>query len=291
MNDFSNIITLPLSAMEHGEGPVWDDETQLMYWVDLMKGLWYQYNPATEEFKVQDCKQPVGVVSINKSHGFLYGLANGFATSDSMNTLPENVWPLDTSVNKVRFNDGATSPHGIFYAGTMLYDGSAPVGSLYRINRDLQVEVMDTDLFVPNGMGWSLDSNTFYMVDSGQHCIFSYDYDAKFGDLSNRKVFKQFADDENPDGMCIDAEGNFWVAMWEGWRIEVLNPTGECVNKVEMPVSHPTSCCFGGKNFEDLYITTSQIALSDYQKAEQPLAGNTLLIKNAGNGRPEPKFG
>ncbi len=235
--------------------------------------------------------EAVGVVSIRENGGFLYGLRNGFGISDAITSKVRLIERIEANGSRVRFNDGATAPCGRFYAGTMQDDGSAAVGKLYRIDSDLKVTVMDENLYVPNGMGWSLDERTFYMIDTGQHCIFSYDYDRATGDLSNRKIFKQFDDQTNPDGMCIDAYGNFWIAMWDGSRLEVIDAKGDFVKKINLPFTHPTSCCFGGANLEDLYITTSQLVLTPEQKTEQPLAGKTLVIHHAGKGRLEPRFG
>lgn len=290
INETSKIISLSVPVMEHGEGPVWDERNQLIHWVDLLKGEWHQYDPATRSHHQQDCGEAVGVVSLRENGGFLYGLRSGFGISDAITSEVSVFEKIDDNEPNVRFNDGATAPCGRFYAGTMQDDGAAPVGKLYRVDHDLKVTVMDENLYVPNGMGWSLDGRTFYMIDTGQHCIFAYDYDEKTGDLSDRRVFKQFLDDVNPDGMCIDAEGNFWIAIWGGSRIEVLDKYGVFEKKIDLPFTHPTSCCFGGANLEDLYITTSQLVLTPNQKEDQPLAGETLVIYQAGKGRLEPRF-
>lgn len=290
MTEELEIIPLPVAAMEHGEGPIWDDKRRLVYWVDLLKGILHQYDPTSKEDITQNCGEALGVVSIREQEGLIYGLRSGFAKSKSIQDHLEVVQLLEENGSNVRFNDGATAPCGRFYAGTMQDDGAKSIGKLYCVDTDLTVTVMDENLYVPNGMGWSLDERTFFMIDTGQHCIFSYRYNRNTGELSDKKIFKQFEEDVHPDGMCIDANGNFWIAMWEGSRIEVLDHRGDFLRKIDLPVTHPTSCCFGGSTLEDLYITTSQLMLTPEQKAEQPLAGKTLFIYNAGQGKIEPRF-
>ena len=34
-----------------GEGPLWDDESQLLYWADIRSGRIFEYNPTTIENK------------------------------------------------------------------------------------------------------------------------------------------------------------------------------------------------------------------------------------------------
>lgn len=59
--------------------------------------------------------------------------------------------------------------------------------------------------------------------------------------------------------MCVDIDGNIWVAEYGGKRICKWNPdTGEQVIEIPMPVSNITSCCIAGPDKNYLFITTAQ---------------------------------
>ena len=60
---------------------------------------------------------------------------------------------------------------------------------------------------------------------------------------------------------------------------------------IELPVTQPTSCAFGGKNLDVLYITTARQNLTEAQLRTQPLAGGLFAVLPGTQGLPEPKFG
>jgi len=43
-----------------GEGPIWDDDQQVLYWVDILSNKLYAYDPATGQNKAYDVGQHVG---------------------------------------------------------------------------------------------------------------------------------------------------------------------------------------------------------------------------------------
>lgn len=58
--------------------------------------------------------------------------------------------------------------------------------------------------------------------------------------------------------MTLDADGNLWVAFWDGWAVHCLSPEGEVLASVELPVPRVTSCAFGGPDGRTLYITSAR---------------------------------
>ena len=184
----------------------------------------------------------------------------------------------------------AVDPRGRFFAGTMDYKEHRPVACLYGLNTDHSIKILESDLTITNGMGWSPDRKYFFMIDTPTHCIFRYKYDEETGLISERKIYKQFESDVFPDGMTIDAQGHFWVAIWGGHRIVHLNENGIEEEHIPLPVPHVTSCCFGGPDLQTLFITTSQIALNEQQKSEYPQAGRIFAVKTGHRGMPEPRY-
>jgi sugar lactone lactonase YvrE len=158
------------------------------------------------------------------------------------------------------------------------------LGSVYALHQDLSVEKKIEQVSISNGMAWSLDNKTFYFIDSPTLRVLSYQYDPNTGAISDKKVIISFDVSEGyPDGMTIDEEGMLWIAHWGGWKVARWNPiTGEKLLQIDLPVSQVTSCTFGGENFEDLYITSASIRLTEEQMNKEPLAGSLFVIRNCG---------
>ena len=188
-----------------------------------------------------------------------------------------------------RFNDGRIDRKGRFWAGTMTAEGAT--SSLYRLDPDLTVHRMETGITISNGLGWSLDGHLMYFTDSLRRTIFVYDFDLESGDISNKREFYQLSDEPGvPDGLSIDREGFIWSAIYNGWKLIRIDPQGNLISTIQMPVSRPSSCAFGGTDFNDLYITTISEGLSEGEKKQEPLAGDLFVVEMEVAGFPESVF-
>src|SRR5262249_18699522 len=178
-----------------------------------------------------------------------------------------------------------------FWAGTMALDERRGAGSLYRLDPDGRVHTMVTDVTVSNGIDWSLDGSRMYYVDSGARSIDVFDFDAASRRLSDRRPLVRIERESGfPDGLTVDAEGGIWLALWRGSAIHRYTPDGQLDTVVRLPVTHATSCAFGGPDLADLYISSATIALSEAERAQQPLAGHVLRVRPGVKGRPAHKF-
>ena len=64
-----------------------------------------------------------------------------------------------------------------------------------------------------------------YFIDTPTREIAVFDYDDATGAISNRRVAVRFPDGHGwPDGMAIDAEGQLWVAEWDGGCVPAGTP-------------------------------------------------------------------
>jgi sugar lactone lactonase YvrE len=59
---------------------------------------------------------------------------------------------------------------------------------------------------------------------------------------------------------------------------------------IELPVSNPTCCCFGGAGLDTLYITSAAQNLSASSLQKQPLAGSVFAVRPGVVGLPEAIF-
>jgi sugar lactone lactonase YvrE len=274
-----------------GEGPLWDPEEQVLYWVDIQGHVFYRFHPGTGMHEVFTVGLPVGALAIRASGGFVMATRRGFALWNQHMTF---IADPEADIPTNRFNDGAVDCAGRFWAGTMSErtgQSNAPEGSLYRLDSDLSVHTMDTGFAISNGIGWSPDNSTMYVTDSPRQVIYAYDFDPATGAIDHKRPFISTPEEEGmPDGLAIDSEGGIWSARWEGWKIIRYDPTGKKEREIQLPVQYPTSCAFGGKNMDELYITSAWVELSQEQREQQPFAGDLFRVKMDITGLRQAKF-
>ncbi len=271
-----------------GEGPMWDVDTGMFYWVDINQHCFHSLNPLTNEHQRYEIGQPVGTVVLRQQGGFLLALRDGFAFYDAATNQLEMIIDPESDKPESRFNDGAVDRQGRFWAGTM---GKGDGGVLYRLDADLSLHTMQSGVTTSNGLGWSPDQKTLYYCDSGPRTIYQYDYDAASGAIENRRVFVQIeAGEGSPDGLTVDTEGFIWSARWDGWKIARFDPDGKLEREIPIPAARVTSCVFGGPDLTELYITSARTGFSDEQLKEQPLAGGVFRLQTDVKGIAEPKF-
>ncbi len=277
---------------QHGEGPVWCTETQTLYSVDILKGDYYKYNFLTDKVSSFNVGQPLGVLALTNTNELVMGLRDGigFWNEDKQQLSIPPELKLHTSNSDLRFNDGAIDPAGRFLAGTMTFKGDKPLGKLYQLDKNKKLSVLKESMYIPNGMDWSLNGSLFYLTDTVRLTIYLYDYDVENGTIHNERNFIQFEKGEYPDGMCMDKEENFWITIWGKGKIKRFNKKGKLIDKILLPVPHPTSCCFGGEKMNLLFVTSSQLELNAAQRKEYPLAGNVFILETDTEGQVQRKY-
>ena len=130
-----------------------------------------------------------------------------------------------------------------------------------------------------------------YYADTRQETIWTFDFRAEDGTLSNRRVFATTHDlPGRPDGGCVDAEGFYWSANVDGWQMVRFAPDGSVDRTVKLPVQKPTMPAFGGDNLEIMYITSIGAGGSTPLQPGQPQAGSIFACEPGVGGLPEPKF-
>ncbi|MDX1639956.1 MAG: SMP-30/gluconolactonase/LRE family protein [Balneolaceae bacterium] len=274
------------------ECPVWDDEHQLLYWVDIEGGKVYRYNPATSKNEAFDIGEHVGSIALRKQGGLVMALKTGFAFYELEKQTLTHIADPESHLPNHRFNDGKCDPNGRFWAGTLSYDQQEGVGSLYCLNSNLSVDTKLRRLTIPNGMAWNDAGDTFYFIDSPDRTIYSFDFDQKTGTLQNRTEIFRLNDRKGlPDGMTIDREGKLWVAIYDGFGVIRVDPeTGDILHQIELPVPQVTSCTFGGPEFDELYITSAREHMTDEDVEKHPLSGSIFRARVPSAGTPVNRF-
>jgi sugar lactone lactonase YvrE len=190
-----------------------------------------------------------------------------------------------------RFNDGKCDRRGRLFAGTMDNAEVECTGTLYRLDPDLSVHVMCTNVHLSNGLGWSPDDRVLYYTDSLRRTIWAYDYDLETGAIAKRRTFARVPDDAGvPDGLCVDAEGFVWSAHWGGWRLTRYAPDGRIERVVEMPVPQPSCPAFGGRDLDVLYVSSAAIGMTPADVARAPDGGGLFALDVGVRGLPVNRF-
>lgn len=275
-----------------GEGPLWHPVEGRLYWVDIVNHDIYLSNKDLTAFSRIHFDTPVGAFGFQKLGGFVLATGQGFAFWGGGKTDLEVVWNPLPARNGVRLNDGKVDPAGRFWAGSM--DTEQRQGALYRLDPDGSQHTLLNHIGISNGLGWSPDRKTMYYTDSLQYTIFQFDFDLESGQISNQRPFVLLPKDDReivPDGLCVDAEGCVWSAQWNGWQIVRFSPAGDPLLKVEVPAQRVTSCCFGGRDLDQLFITTARVDLTDEELSKQPLAGNIFTCQTDTRGQQVNFFG
>lgn len=275
-----------------GEGPVWDESEQKLYWVDILSGKIFRYDPRRNSNEVFEIGEHVGAVALREKGGLVMAMKTGFAFFDPDKDQIRRITDPESEQPDHRFNDGKCDPAGRFWAGTLSYGLEEGSGNLYLLNGDLSVEHKLDGLTIPNGMAWNRERNKFYLIDSVAGSIFSYGYDDAGATLSNREVLRSFDKQEGaPDGMCIDREGQLWVALYDGGKvIRVDADEGTTLYEIHLPVPKPTSCTFGGPGLSELFITTAREYMTEEDIRTYPLSGSLFKAKVPVKGLAPDRF-
>ena len=288
---FTDITALPVAPSLLGESPLWHAHEQVLYWVDIPGLQLNRFNPATgrhDEWHFPS--EPACCVPL-LGGGLLLAMRDGLWRFDPATGQRHRVAKPPYDPAHQRFNDGKADAQGRFWVGT-LDDRRLPEAALYRLAGGELVRVAE-GITVSNGLAFSPDGRTLYWADTKAHVVQAFDIDGHDGSLSRRRVFQQFSprtDDQagdptlaayggRPDGAAVDAEGAYWVAMFEGQRLLRFAPTGALLAELPLPVRCPTMPCFGGADLKTLYITTARDKRPAAELAAQPLAGCVLQLR------------
>ena len=274
----------------NAEGPVWDETTGTLYFIDVEAGKIFSYKD--EKLTCWEAGEQIGCAVLREKGGMIAALKSGLYEVDFPDGEKHFLADPESDIPGNRFNDGKVDPAGRLLAGTMALSskaGDPPTGALYCLDTDGKVSKLIPDVYLSNGLAWSADGGTLYFADTTAQTITRYAYDLTSGTVSDPKVVIRVPNEiGHPDGMTIDEEGKLWIALWGGGALTRWDPeTGDMLEKYELPALNVSSCCFGGENMDTLFITT---ASQDTDMSRYPLAGNVFSMKPGVKGAVSYKY-
>ena len=278
-----------------GESPLWHPAEQVLYWCDIPGHKLNRFDPVSGAHREWAFDTDVACCAPLQDGGLLLALRSGLVRFDPSTGESTALAKAPYDLAQERFNDGKADPQGRFWVGTIYEPRDPPRAALYRYSEG-RLTKMASDITVSNGLAWSPDARTLYWADTKAHRIDALDFDVGDGSVSRRRVFTQFparAPDQSlasyggrPDGAAVDAEGGYWVAMFEGARLLRFAPDGTLTRDLLLPVRCPTMPCFGGRDLKTLYVTTSREKRPADELAREPLAGCVLHLQVEVPGLP-----
>lgn len=225
--------------------------------------------------------QMIGTVVPAESGNLIIALEKGFYQFNPATGSKQFIANPEQDIYGNRFNDGKCDPAGRFWAGTMSLNGESKAGALYRLDPDSSVHKMIDNVSVSNGIVWSTDHRRMYYIDTPTHEVVVWEYNNETGEISNPQTAIKIPEGMGfPDGMTIDAEGNLWIALWNGSAVGCWNPeSGELLRTIDVPAKNVTSCAFGDKDLGTLYITTARIGTREEELEKFPHAGGLFKVR------------
>ena len=261
------------------EGPVWSDRDGCLYYVDIPSFRVNQYWPSSKRHRSWTFDTYVGSLAECQSGGLILALGRRIVWFDperGLASLRELV-VLDQDRPNNRLNDGKTDPWGRFWVGSMRVDEGAPDGRLWCVLPDGHAKSVRDGIVCSNGLAFDRAHSRMYFADSPTGQIEMSDLDAAHEPGPFRPFAK--AGKGSPDGNCTDAQGFLWNAEWGGHRICRYAPDGSLERVLEMPVSRPSCCTFGGAQHRTLFVTSAQYNMTDDEKRQDPSAGALFSIE------------
>jgi L-arabinonolactonase len=283
------ITRLPLPRCSVGEGPVWDEAEQALYYIDILERRVMRWDPASGDQRHWDVPDLIGSMALRHGGGAIVALGSGIHALDFASGEVEPLALLDPPSPDVQLADGKVDRAGRFVFGTSHRQAKEPIGGLYALSNG-KIDQLDAGITLGNGPCFSPDDRTLYHADSMRHLIYAYDYDLATGAATRRReFFDSSAYGPIPDGATIDAAGDMWLAVCEGGVVLRLSPTGEVKKAIEMPTRLPASCMFFGPELDRLFVPSIDPSFLGREPAEAD--GWCYEIHGLGvRGLPEPRY-
>jgi sugar lactone lactonase YvrE len=280
-------------SCELGEGPVYDDRRQALWYCDIVRRLLIRYALADKATRSWSFDTEVGSLGLARSGRVVVALRHEVGLFDPDSGDWRRIAEIEAGRSETRANDGKVGPDGAFWVGTMDDRDVAvkePIGALYRVTKAGAEKKID-GVIVSNGLAFSPDGTAMFHSDSRGKWIDRWAFDAKSGSISGRRRIANLDDETGrPDGGATDAEGCYWSAGVSAARLNRFSPEGELLASFPVPVGAPTMPCFGGPGLKTLFVTSLRAGRAPELLTKYPLTGTLIAARSNVAGSPVARF-
>ena len=279
-----------------GEALLWSDDEGAIYWTDVNRFLVHRMVLATSAVESWLFDEPCVALSLTSRAGtLLLAVGSRLLLWQPAGDVRDDYGFALASAPGARLNEGQSGPGGEFWVGSMgnnvgpdgeTRDFAGAPGELFRIIDGAPPQRFRSGLQIANTLCFSPDRRTLYFGDSLQNIVWRHDYDAATRTISGETPFFAGFDRGVPDGSAVDCDGFLWNARFGGGCLVRVAPDGSIDRLVELPISNPTTCAFGGADLRTLFITSASIHLSRPER----LAGSVFALEAPVPGMPAFAF-
>ena len=268
-----------------GEGTLWIKEQSSIYFVDIKKQKIHILNIKTKKKKIIKIDKQIGFLAHIKEYIFILGLQGELRIMDLSSKKIIKSIQIEKKLTKNRINDGKTDLKGRLWFGTMdSFERSINTGSLYCLDKNLKLKKIDKHYLITNGPAF-IDENNFYHTDSRKKTIYKIKINKKLK-IIKKKIFIKFdSEDGSPDGMTLDCNQNLWVCHFHAAIISVFNKKGKKIHKINFPAKNITNCTFGGKNNNELFVSSATKSMSKDDFKKYRYSGALFSVKTNMKGK------
>lgn len=262
---------------ELGEGPVWDDARQRVWWVDSEAGEVFRGCLDGDRLEVEwqrSMGEKVGCVTPAEDGGLLVAGEREVHVFDADGEHRGSIRLIPDDVDS-RLNDGTVDPAGRFLVGSIRCDDRAEQECVWSIDADRSVRTVLTGVTVSNGIGFSPDGTTMYHVETRPGAVRAFDYDVELGTASGQRTLLDCGG--TPDGLAVDAEGRLWIAFFGEGAVRCLTTDGDVVDEVRLTAPNVTCPEFVGAARDRLLIASARFRMTADALAEWPMSGGLFV--------------
>lgn len=261
-----NIVKV-FEGCEWAEGPIYLKEKNIVVWSDIPNNRMLYYDLKND--KTGTYRHPSNFSNGNSVdlEGFMITAEHG-RRAVSRTDQNGNVDIITNQVDGKKYNspndlicksDGSiwfTDPQYGIMSNHEGYESRSETiyNGVYMIDKMNIVTLLTSEIDAPNGIAFSPDEKIVYITDTGSTGnIFSYDI--VDNSIENKRVFATPRPGK-PDGIKVDVNGNLFSSAWDG--IQIYSPKGELIAKIQIPEQRTANLCFGGENFDELFIASDK---------------------------------
>ena len=277
-----------------GESPIWHDTKKNFIWLDYLKGELFFFDPYEKNLIIKqlELETPLGGVALyNQSDSLIVSHKNGLSILNVNTFKYSNFVHPESQKKDVIYNDLKIDRDNNLWISTSHIDEKEDKGSLWSLDKNKTIRLIDTGFKVSNGPGFSPCGKKIYFNDTFSYKTFLYQFDNEPNYKINKELFFKFEiQDGYPDGITVDLDGNIWIAHWGSGIITKQLPNGKIVSKFNLPSLNLTSLCFGGANYKNLVVTSATDGMDDKDWEFFPESGKTFLISRDEKGIKENAY-
>lgn len=276
---------------ELAEAPLWHSYRNSLFWLDIINRKLYEKNisaQAEDPAMIWALPEHASTIATDRHQDNIIWMVTeksfGYINLDT--GCYKAIVQLDLKTRQ-RANDGVVSPTGEFYFGSMAWEPHCCDGGIYSITAAGNLIRHGVPLGIPNTFCWNSDGTQILISDSLENKLFSFKLmNGKIDGNSKTLVIDTSIDNSTPDGGAMDTDGCLWIAHWNGSKVVKYHENGNKLAEITLPVPKPTSCCFGGINNQQLFITTARTDMTSEVLKKHPLSGQVFVVNMDVEGAP-----